>query len=128
MELVGNWSYPTAVKFGAGRISEIAEACKSTGISKPLLVTDKGLASMEITSKTLDLIEAAQMMLKLVNAYYDAVAARELARKTTRVDAKSATSTFWQGTRSRGRPRHQTPIACPMWLVSSNESRQAEDL
>jgi 4-hydroxybutyrate dehydrogenase len=59
MELVGNWSYPTAVKFGAGRINEIAEACKSAGISKPLLVTDKGLASMEITTKTLDLIEAA---------------------------------------------------------------------
>lgn len=59
MELVGNWSYPTAVKFGAGRIAEIADACKSSGISKPLLVTDKGLARMEITSKTLDLIEAA---------------------------------------------------------------------
>lgn len=59
MELIGNWSYPTAVKFGAGRINEIADACKSAGISKPLLVTDKGLASMEITTKTLDLIEAA---------------------------------------------------------------------
>lgn len=59
MELVGNWSYPTAIKFGAGRINEIADACKSAGISKPLLVTDKGLASMEITTKTLDLIEAA---------------------------------------------------------------------
>ncbi len=59
MELVGNWSYPTAIKFGAGRIAEIADACKSAGMSKPLLVTDKGLAGMEITSKTLDLIEAA---------------------------------------------------------------------
>lgn len=59
MELVGNWSYPNAIKFGAGRINEIADACKSAGISKPLLVTDKGLASMEITTKTLDLIEAA---------------------------------------------------------------------
>lgn len=59
MELVGNWSYPTAMKFGAGRISEIADACKSAGISKPLLVTDKGLAGMEITTKTLDLIETA---------------------------------------------------------------------
>jgi alcohol dehydrogenase class IV len=59
MELVGNWSYPTAVKFGAGRINEIADACKSAGITKPLLVTDKGLARMEITTKTLDLIEAA---------------------------------------------------------------------
>ncbi|GAB5505613.1 MAG: iron-containing alcohol dehydrogenase [Rhizobiaceae bacterium] len=55
----GNWSYPTAIRFGAGRIFEIAEACKAAGITKPLLVTDRGLAQMEITTRTLDLIEAA---------------------------------------------------------------------
>ncbi|MBO6727258.1 MAG: iron-containing alcohol dehydrogenase [Rhizobiaceae bacterium] len=55
----GNWSYPTAIRFGAGRISEISEACKAAGITKPLLVTDRGLAEMEITTRTLDLIEAA---------------------------------------------------------------------
>ena len=52
MKLWGNWSYPTAVRFGAGRISEIVDACISAGITKPLLVTDKGLASMEITTRT----------------------------------------------------------------------------
>ncbi|TDT77401.1 4-hydroxybutyrate dehydrogenase/hypothetical protein [Litoreibacter halocynthiae] len=59
MNLTGNWSYPTAIRFGAGRISEIADACKSAGMSKPLLVTDKGLASMEITTRTLDHLDAA---------------------------------------------------------------------
>jgi len=59
MKLVGNWSYPTAIRFGAGRISEIAEACAVAGISKPLLVTDKGLANLPITTSTLDLLEAA---------------------------------------------------------------------
>lgn len=59
MSLTGNWSYPTAMRFGAGRISEIAEACLAAGISKPLLVTDRGLADMEITTKTLNLIEQA---------------------------------------------------------------------
>ncbi|MEM5501308.1 iron-containing alcohol dehydrogenase [Ahrensia kielensis] len=58
MNLTANWSYPTAIRFGAGRISEVADACIAAGISKPLLVTDKGLASMNITSKTLDLMEA----------------------------------------------------------------------
>lgn len=58
MQLVGNWSYPTAMKFGAGRISEIADACIQTGIKKPLLVTDRGLASMDITKNTLDILEA----------------------------------------------------------------------
>ena len=59
MSLIANWSYPTAIRFGAGRISEIADACKVAGISRPLLITDRGLASMEITTKTLDLLEAA---------------------------------------------------------------------
>ena len=44
-----NWSYPTAIKFGVGRISELAEHCKSAGVQKPLLVTDKALASLPIT-------------------------------------------------------------------------------
>lgn len=58
MSPTGNWSYPTSIRFGAGRISEIADACRTAGISKPLLVTDKGLAGMEITTTTLDLLEA----------------------------------------------------------------------
>ncbi|WP_371154192.1 iron-containing alcohol dehydrogenase [Jannaschia sp. 2305UL9-9] len=59
MSLTANWSYPTAIRFGAGRISEIADACKAAGMQKPLLITDRGLANMDITSKTLDLLEAA---------------------------------------------------------------------
>ena len=59
MKLVGNWSYPTAIRFGAGRISEIAGACVAAGIAKPLLVTDRGLANLAITTATLDLLEAA---------------------------------------------------------------------
>jgi alcohol dehydrogenase len=47
-----NWSYPTAIRFGAGRISEIAEACAAAGIKKPLLVTDRGLAKpLPITAR-----------------------------------------------------------------------------
>ncbi|MEM9631210.1 MAG: iron-containing alcohol dehydrogenase [Pseudomonadota bacterium] len=59
MSLVGNWSYPTAIKFGAGRIKELPEACAATGMKNPLLVTDKGLAELPITKSTLDIMEAA---------------------------------------------------------------------
>jgi len=59
MSLNANWSYPTAIRFGAGRIAEIADACAAAGISNPLLVTDRGLADMEITTRTLDLLDAA---------------------------------------------------------------------
>lgn len=59
MTLVGNWNYPTAIRFGAGRIAELGDACKSAGIARPLLVTDRGLADMEITKSTLALMEEA---------------------------------------------------------------------
>lgn len=54
-----NWSYPTAIRFGAGRIAELAEACVSYGVTRPLLVTDRGLASLEITRRALNVIDAA---------------------------------------------------------------------
>ena len=59
MNLRGNWSYPTLVKFGAGRISELADHCKTVGLKKPLLVTDKALASLPITAQALDILDAA---------------------------------------------------------------------
>ncbi len=59
MSLTNNWSYPTAMRFGAGRIAEIAEACTAANIKRPLLVTDKGLAALDITTSTLDLLDAA---------------------------------------------------------------------
>ncbi len=54
-----NWSYPTAIKFGVGRISELAEHCRSAGLKKPLLVTDKALASLPITAAALDVLDSA---------------------------------------------------------------------
>lgn len=54
-----NWSYPTAIRFGAGRIKELPEACAAAGIKRPLLVTDRGLAALPITAATLDILEAA---------------------------------------------------------------------
>ena len=55
-KLVANWNYPTAIRFGAGRIVELADACKATGIMQPLLVTDSGLAKLDIAQRALDLM------------------------------------------------------------------------
>ena len=49
-----NWSYPTAIKFGVGRIAELAEHCKAAGVKNPLFVTDKALATLPITAAALD--------------------------------------------------------------------------
>ena len=54
-----NWSYPTAIKFGVGRISELAEHCRAAGIARPLFVTDKALAALPITAAALDGLAAA---------------------------------------------------------------------
>lgn len=59
MNLTGNWSYPTTIKFGAGRIAELPEACRQAGISNPLLVTDKGLSGLPITAAALDILDDA---------------------------------------------------------------------
>ena len=59
MTLIGNWSYPNQIKFGAGRIREIADACNQANIKRPLLITDKGLSNLPITSKTLQLMKEA---------------------------------------------------------------------
>ena len=59
MKLAGTWSYPTQVRFGAGRVSELAGACSEAGITRPLLVTDRGLAPLPVTQRALDVLEEA---------------------------------------------------------------------
>ncbi len=44
--LRGNWNYPTAVRFGPGRIAELPDVCKSLNLQRPLLVTDPALAKL----------------------------------------------------------------------------------
>ncbi len=59
MYISANWSYPNAIRFGAGRIAEIADACISAGMRNPLLVADRILASLPTVSAALDLLDAA---------------------------------------------------------------------
>ena len=59
MTLTANWSYPTTVKFGPGRIRELGEACLSLGVKNPLLVTDKVLAQLDITQKALAILKSS---------------------------------------------------------------------
>ncbi|MBP9952273.1 MAG: iron-containing alcohol dehydrogenase [Cypionkella sp.] len=54
-----NWSYPTAIKFGVGRIAELADHCKAAGVKKPLFVTDKALAGLPITADAVAILKAA---------------------------------------------------------------------
>ena len=59
MPVSANWNYPTAIRFGVGRIAELADQCKAHGIQRPLLVTDSGLANAPITQAALASLRAA---------------------------------------------------------------------
>jgi alcohol dehydrogenase class IV len=51
--LRGNWSYPTSIRFGVGRIAELPDACKQLGFKHPLLVTDPGLAKLPMIQQAI---------------------------------------------------------------------------
>ncbi|WP_237153141.1 iron-containing alcohol dehydrogenase [Oryzibacter oryziterrae] len=59
MTIRANWNYPNAVRFGAGRIKELPEACKVAGISRPLFVTDPGLVNLPMTQAAIELLRDA---------------------------------------------------------------------
>lgn len=52
--LIANWNYPTSIKVGAGRVSELAAACTALGMQAPLLVTDPGLSSLPMIANALE--------------------------------------------------------------------------
>src|SRR5690349_24824679 len=58
MQLRGNWYYPTAIRFGDGRIAELGEAVRTAGMQRPLLVTDPRLAAMPMVSDALAALQA----------------------------------------------------------------------
>ena len=65
MQLRGNWNYPTSVRFGAGRIAELADAVKSIGMANPLFVTDPLLAKLPMTQAAVQSLSAAGLSAKV---------------------------------------------------------------
>ncbi len=57
--MFANWSYPTEIRFGAGRLRELADVCHAAGITRPLLVTDRGLAPLPVTEQALCVLDNA---------------------------------------------------------------------
>ncbi|MGI9477132.1 MAG: iron-containing alcohol dehydrogenase [Hyphomicrobiaceae bacterium] len=59
MDLHGNWSYPTTVRMGAGRITELPQAVGSTGMKRPLVITDPHLATLPMVDNILSDLSGA---------------------------------------------------------------------
>jgi alcohol dehydrogenase class IV len=60
-----NFNFPTSIKFGAGRIRELAEHCRAHHIERPLFVTDKGLAAMPMVADILSGLRTAGLKVEL---------------------------------------------------------------
>jgi alcohol dehydrogenase class IV len=48
-----NWTYPTSIRFGAGRVAELPKACRRLGMERPLLVADPALVEMAMVRDAL---------------------------------------------------------------------------
>ena len=60
-----NFNFPTSIKFGAGRIKELAEHCKAANIKRPLFVTDPGLAGMPMVAAIVADLKAAGLAVQV---------------------------------------------------------------
>jgi alcohol dehydrogenase class IV len=68
MTLRANWSYPTALRIGAGRLAELADACRAAGIARPLLVTDPALSPLPMIARARAILADAGLPAALFDA------------------------------------------------------------
>ncbi|MFD1244055.1 iron-containing alcohol dehydrogenase [Paralysiella testudinis] len=61
MNLTGNWNYPTAIRFGAGRLKELPQLCAELNMRHPLVVTDSGLAKLPLMQQLQHTLQAASV-------------------------------------------------------------------
>lgn len=55
--MIGNWNYPTPIRFGSGRIAELSQACRETDITRPLIVTDPDLVNLPPVARAKEALE-----------------------------------------------------------------------
>ena len=65
-----DWNFPTRIRFGNGRLRELADATVAAGIQRPLLVTDSGLSSLSFVEHSRERLTRAG----LGDAFYGEVA------------------------------------------------------
>ena len=58
-QVTANWGFPTDIKVGPGRLSELPEICRELGFQRPLLVTDPGVKDLPMIGETLDALKNA---------------------------------------------------------------------
>jgi alcohol dehydrogenase class IV len=59
MSMQVNWNFPTQISVGAGRVAELPGLCLASGMRKPLLVTDPGLAKLLMVAEAINQCRSA---------------------------------------------------------------------
>ena len=54
-----NWNYPTAIRVGPDRLSEIGDCCLSLNLRNPLLITDPGIKDFPFINAAVDSCKAS---------------------------------------------------------------------
>lgn len=54
-----NWNYPTAIRVGPDRLSEIGDCCLSLNLRNPLLITDPGIKDFPFINTAVDSCKAS---------------------------------------------------------------------
>ncbi len=54
-----NWSRPTQIGSGPGRLAELLQGCRDLDITRPLAVTDPGIAGLSLVTGALAQLRAA---------------------------------------------------------------------
>jgi alcohol dehydrogenase class IV len=57
--LNANWNYPTAIRVGPDRLSEIGDCCLSLNLQNPLLITDPGIKDFPFINAAFDSCKAS---------------------------------------------------------------------
>lgn len=56
-----NWNYPTAIRVGSDRLSEIGDCCLSLNMGNPLLITDPGIKDFPFIKEAVDSCKASDL-------------------------------------------------------------------
>jgi alcohol dehydrogenase class IV len=59
--LQARWNFPTQIRFGAGTITQLADACKQLNMHRPLVITDAGLATLKFVTDILQLLRSVNL-------------------------------------------------------------------
>ncbi len=86
--LSGTWNYPTNYHFGVGRIKSLPEQAKAMGMARPLLVTDPGLAALDMTR---------DMVADLTAAGLSPAVFAEIKANPTGTNVREGVATYRQG-------------------------------